>query len=140
MKTATGGCLCGNVKYELERDAVLNAIHCHCLDCQKSTGSGKATIVVIPEDSLTLQGALKYYSVVGTDGATIERGFCDNCGSPIVSAAIGPADWEGIKFIKAGSLDDSSWVSVGMNIWNSTARHWDEVKEGLPTFEQNMKT
>ena len=74
MKTATGGCLCGNVKYELEKDAVLNAIHCHCLDCQKSTGSGKATIVVIPEDSLSLQGALKYYSVVGTDGATIERG------------------------------------------------------------------
>ena len=29
--------------------------------------------------------------------------------------------------------------SVGMNIWNSTARHWDEVKDGLPTFEQNMK-
>ena len=117
----------------------MSAIHCHCLDCQKSTGSGKATIVAIPEKNLEIRGALKYYSVVGTDGATIERGFCENCGSPIISAAIGPAEWEGIKFIKAGSLDDSSWISVETNIWKSTARHWDEVREELTTFEQNLK-
>ena len=96
MTISTGGCLCGQVSYDLEQESALSAIHCHCLDCQKSTGSGKATIVAIPEKNLEIRGALKYYSVVGTDGATIERGFCENCGSPIISAAIGPAEWEGI--------------------------------------------
>ena len=139
MTISTGGCLCGQVSYDLEQESVLSAIHCHCLDCQKSTGSGKATIVAIPEKNLEIRGALKYYSVVGSDGATIERGFCENCGSPIISAAIGPAEWEGIKFIKAGSLDDSSWISVETNTWKSTARHWDEVREELTTFEQNLK-
>ncbi|MDG1489209.1 MAG: GFA family protein, partial [Actinomycetota bacterium] len=102
-------------------------------------GSGKATIIVIPEKNLQTKGELKYYSVVGTDGATIERGFCEKCGSPIISAAIGPKDWEGIKFIKAGSLDDSSWVEVTANIWKSSARDWSPVSEELPTFDQNLR-
>tara|TARA_B100001059_G_C17812711_1_gene573257 strand:+ start:503 stop:946 length:444 start_codon:yes stop_codon:yes gene_type:complete len=135
----SGGCLCGQFTYTMDEEAVVSAFHCHCLDCQKSTGSGKATIIVIPEKNLQTKGELKYYSVVGTDGATIERGFCEKCGSPIISAAIGPKDWEGIKFIKAGSLDDSSWVEVTANIWKSSARDWSPVSEELPTFDQNLR-
>ena len=137
MTIHTGGCLCGAISYELEQDAVVTAMHCHCLDCQKSTGSGKATIIAIPESSLTVKGTLKYYSVVGTDGATVNRGFCENCGSPVMSVVVGLEGWEGIKLIKAGSLDDSSWVTVNASIWKSSARHWDAVREELPTFEHN---
>ena len=137
MTTHTGGCLCGAISYGLEQDAVVTAMHCHCLDCQKSTGSGKATIIAIPESSLTVKGTLKYYSVVGTDGATVNRGFCENCGSPVMSLVVGLEGWEGIKLIKAGSLDDSSWVTVNASIWKSSARHWDAVREELPTFEHN---
>lgn len=139
MTIHTGGCLCGAISYELEQDAVVTAMHCHCLDCQKSTGSGKATIIAIPESSLTVKGTLKYYSVVGTDGATVNRGFCENCGSPVISAVVGVEGWEAIKLIKAGSLDDSSWVTVNANIWKSSARHWDAVREELPTFEHNYQ-
>ncbi len=116
---------------------MVTVMHCHCLDCQKSTGSGKARIIAIPESSLTVKGTLKYYSVVGTDGATVNRGFCENCGSPVMSAVVGLEGYEGIKLIKAGSLDDSSWVTVNANIWKSSARHWDTVREELPTFEHN---
>ena len=137
MTTHTGGCLCGAISYGLEQDAVVTAMHCHCLDCQKSTGSGKATIIAIPESSLTVKGTLKYYSVVGTDGATVNRGFCENCGSPVMSVVVGLEGWEGIKLIKAGSLDDSSWVTINASIWKSSARHWDAVREELPTFEHN---
>ena len=137
--THTGGCLCGAISYELEQDAVVTAMHCHCLDCQKSTGSGKATIIAIPESSLTVKGRLQYYSVVGTDGATVNRGFCENCGSPVISAVIGVEGWEAIKLIKAGSLDDSSWVTINASIWKSSARHWDAVRKELPSFERNYQ-
>jgi hypothetical protein len=139
MSKQTGGCLCGQVKYSLDTDFALGGVHCHCLDCQKSTGSGKATIVPIPEKDLQLEGTLKYYSVVGTSGASVERGFCENCGSPVISAVVGPAEWKGIKFIKAGSLDDSSWIDVGVSIWKSTARHWSSSEAGLTTFEHNLE-
>jgi hypothetical protein len=114
MTTHTGGCLCGAISY-------------------------KATIIAIPESSLKVKGTLKYYSVVGTDGATVNRGFCENCGSPVMSVVVGLEGWEDIKLIKAGSLDDSSWVTVNANMWKSSARHWDTVREELPTFEHNFQ-
>ena len=80
-----GGCLCGKIVYEFDNSKVISAHHCHCKDCQKSTGSGKATIVMIPEEDLTLSGNLKFYTVTGTAGSHISRGFCEECGSPVIS-------------------------------------------------------
>ena len=39
-------------------------------------------------------------------GAVIARGFCENCGWPIINAVIGSVESDGIKSIKAKSLDD----------------------------------
>ena len=84
-KLQKGGCLCGNFKYQFSQSDVISAHHCHCTDCQKSTGSGKATIVMIPDESLVAEGSLKFYTVKGTAGSHISRGFCENCGSPVIS-------------------------------------------------------
>ena len=40
---------------------IVEAAACHCKDCQKCTGSGKATIVIIPEEELSITGNLKFY-------------------------------------------------------------------------------
>jgi hypothetical protein len=52
----SGGCLCGKVNYQFNKSAALSAHHCHCKDCQKSTGSGKATILLVPDSSLNVEG------------------------------------------------------------------------------------
>ena len=103
-----GGCLCEAVYYEFNQSNVISAHHCHCTDCQKSTGSGKATILLISADALEVNGEIKYYSVTGSAGSHISRGFCENCGSPLISFVEENPD---LKFIKAGSLNDPSWVS-----------------------------
>ena len=45
---ASGSCLCGRLSYSFDRDHVISAHHCHCTDCRKMTGSGKATIIMVP--------------------------------------------------------------------------------------------
>ena len=134
MAIETGGCLCGAIRYEFDRDKVISSGHCHCTDCQKATGSGKATILFIPADELSLSGEYKVYSVVGTDGSYVSRGFCPECGSPIISYT---AEQPEIKFIKAGSLDDPSWVEAEASYWESSAHPWDPVNPALPSFPQN---
>lgn len=62
----TGGCLCGNYSCSFDRDPVLSAHHCHCKDCQKITGGGRSTIVVVPVEAIESKGDLKTYTVVGT--------------------------------------------------------------------------
>ena len=130
----SGGCLCKKITYKLEKSHVISAHHCHCRDCQKSTGSGKATILLIPNESLQINGELKYYTVTGSAGSNISRGFCAECGSPLISFVKENPD---IKFIKAGSIDDSSWINTESNFWSSTAKSWSPVDETIHTFTHN---
>jgi len=129
-----GGCLCGEVRYTFARTDVLSAHHCHCKDCQKSTGSGKATILFIPVESLNLIGELKTFTVVGSEGSHVTRGFCGNCGSPLISYV---AEMPAIKFIKVGSLDDSRWVEITSSYWQKTAMGWSPVDDTHPAFAGN---
>jgi len=136
IKMETGGCLCGKVRYQFERENVISAGHCHCIDCQKATRSGKATIIFIPTKSLQINKYFKVYSVIGTDGTNVHRGFCPDCGSPIISYVTEQPD---LRFIKAGSLDESSWVKAESSFWRVSAKNWDPVNKTLPCFEQNPK-
>ena len=43
----------------------------------------------------------------------------------------------GKQFIKAGSLDDSSWLKIESSFWSETANQWDPVDENIPIFEKN---
>ena len=130
----TGGCLCSRVRYKFDREKIVSAGHCHCKDCQKVTGSGKATIIFIPTESLMINDKYKIYSVVGTDGTNVHRGFCPSCGSPIISYV---TEQPNLRFIKAGSLDDSTWVKTESSFWSTSACEWDPIDINLPSFPYN---
>lgn len=134
MGLECGGCLCGDIRYEFERAAVVSAAHCHCRDCQQATGGGKATIVFVPDAALTLTGDIRVYTVIGTDGSHVSRGFCAQCGSPVISYV---AEQPDIKFIKAGSLDDPSWVRPQISYWSQSSLAWDPVSESMPAVPAN---
>ena len=133
MTEISGSCLCGDVSYSGDADVKM-VINCHCSDCQKATGSGKATIIFIPTEALKFEGDYKTYSVIGTDGSHVSRGFCPECGSPVISYAEEQPD---VRFIKAGSLDDPSWVRVAASYWGDSAHEWSPVDDSLPSFAGN---
>jgi hypothetical protein len=127
-KTITGRCMCGSVSYSAEADPVVQAV-CHCTDCQRQTGSPFTVVVGVPRAALTVQGStLASFTTVGEDhGGDTERNFCSACGSPLFSvAAVAPE----LALIKAGSLDDASWLEPAAEFWTSSAQPWS------PRFEQ----
>ncbi len=135
MSNETGGaCLCGNYSYSFDRDQVISAHHCHCKDCQCMTGSGKATIIMVPTDGLHSEGELKTYTVVGSEGAHVTRGFCPNCGCQLISYV---EEMPTIRFVKAGTLTDSSWVTIDSSYWSCSAEPWSPVDPDKPAFERN---
>jgi hypothetical protein len=131
---AEGGCLCGAVRYSFDSDGVVTTAHCHCTDCQKSTGSGKATILILPTEALEISGELKSYTVTGTAGSHVTRGFCPACGSPVMSQV---EEDPSMRFIKAGSLDDSSWVQANVSFWSGSAHNWSPVDDSIPGHVAN---
>jgi hypothetical protein len=129
-----GGCLCGNVSYEFDRDQVISAHHCHCKDCQTMTGSGKATIIMVPTDVLSTEGELTTYTVTGSEGAHVTRGFCATCGCQLMSYV---EEMPAIRLVKAGALADSSWVTIDSSFWSCSAEPWSPVDSSLAVFEKN---
>lgn len=130
-----GGCLCGAVRYTLDRAAVAGASHCHCRDCQRCTGSGFATFVFAPQGSFTLEsGKPASFAVKGESGGDVERFFCRDCGSQLYSEV---SVMPGFRFVKAGSLDDASWVEPTSSYWGISAQPWAKPLAGLTLHDRN---
>jgi hypothetical protein len=98
------------------------------------TGSGKATIILVPTGALQAHGELNAYTVTGADGSHVTRCFCPNCGSGVISYVEELPD---IRFVKAGTLEDSGWVTITSSFWSSTAEPWSPVDPGCVAFERN---
>jgi hypothetical protein len=122
MAKLDGSCLCGKVTYTCDSEPVATAI-CHCTDCQKQTGTSFSVIVGVPKDALKIEGdSLASFTTVGTDtGSDVARQFCRECGSPIASLADAMPQ---LAFIKAGTLEDRSWLEPQMHVWCDSAQPW----------------
>jgi hypothetical protein len=130
MASVTGGCACGAVRYECSADPIM-AVNCYCTDCQHSTGTAMASVLLVPKAAVKLTGALKHYEVTSDSGNKVSRGFCPNCGSPILSSMTAMADFVGLK---AGSLDDRAQFKPMMQVYMKSAPPWAPVREDLPKF------
>ncbi|MDE0885697.1 MAG: GFA family protein [Myxococcota bacterium] len=129
------GCLCGAIRFEVDPTAVVSTNHCHCSDCQKSTGSAFATVVIIPEAAFGLQsGEARSYPVMGSSGQSVTRSFCPDCGSPLWSEV---EVLPGFRFVKAGAFDDASWLEPTSSYWGDSAQPWAPPAEGLPVHAHN---
>jgi hypothetical protein len=130
----TGRCLCGAVTYSVDAEPIVQAV-CHCTDCQRQTGNPFSVVVGVPRAALQVQGdSIASYSTIGTDhGGETQRSFCSTCGSPVFSfAAVMPE----VAFIKAGSLDDASWLKPAAEAWTKSAQPWAPRFEGTMQLER----
>jgi hypothetical protein len=93
--------------------------NCHCRDCQRGSGGAYASALVVPTSALRLlKGAPKYHSVKAGSGHMTSRGFCPECGSPVLAKI---AEEPNMMVIQAASLDDPSWHKPAMDVFLSSA-------------------
>lgn len=129
----SGGCACGAIRYTSIAGPLIMA-NCHCRDCQRSSGTGFSSVVVVPADAVSIDGDEPvYHATQLSNGNRVERGFCAACGSPLFSRNAFAAH---ILSIKAGSLDDPSWFRPMANLWVASAQPWTVMDPELPRFEQ----
>jgi len=134
--TYNGGCLCGAIRYTI--DAPITGLRaCHCINCQKHTGSGDSVNAVVPTDKFRItKGATRKYDDSATrSGRTLSRHFCENCGSPIYSQR-NPNP--GFVVVRAGTLDDKSGLKIVGNIWTSTAAAWSHIDPSTECHPENL--
>lgn len=129
----TGKCLCGAVKYTLSGKPLVTAV-CHCKNCQRQAGSAFSIIVLAERKSVSIEGDLQTYQDTADSGSRLDRKFCPNCGSAMFSEQPEKPD---TIIIKAGTLDDTSWLQPVAHVWCASAQPWVQISEKVAQFPGN---
>ncbi|WP_297492323.1 GFA family protein [Acidocella sp.] len=116
-----GGCLCGAVRYQVVGAPLAVAI-CHCVNCQRNTGSAFSVNAIFPKEALTTQGAPAVYDDKGDTGNIVRRVFCGKCGTPIESQSVYSVP--GYAVIKAGTFDHPENFAPDSEVYCASALPW----------------
>ena len=114
MVKRSGGCLCGNVRYECAGEPHF-ALQCHCRDCQRQSGAAHVAAVRMPAtDFRIVNGSPKLYVAKADSGNEITRVFCGDCGTPLYVQVSTRTDLVGLRVC---TFDDPSWFRPEANIF-----------------------
>lgn len=126
----TGGCQCGAVRYRLE-GSPLAFFLCHCTECQRHTSSAFGESLRCVAADLHIEGRLETFARISEAGNRREGRFCPSCGVRIVHGTAGSDEAN----IKAGTLDDTSWLVPAGHIWTRSKQRFVTIGEDELSYE-----
>ena len=131
MSGFEGGCSCGAVRYRLTSEPLF--VHCcHCLNCQRQTGSAFVINLLIEGDRVAqLAGAPEPVDVPRDQGSPQRIYRCPECRVAVYSEYGSPA----ILFVRAGTLDDPSQVEPDVHIYTRSKVGWVTLPDSVPAFD-----
>ena len=104
---------------------------CHCLDCQKRSGSAFAAQVRFPAAQVTTTGQANTYTTTGENGAAHFH-FCPDCGSTVTYTN---DSLPGVIAIALGAFDDPYFVTPTVSVWEQRQHEWLEIAGDVEHFE-----
>lgn len=134
-----GGCLCGNVRFALNRPPTQVTV-CHCRFCQRATGSACMVEPSFDREALTvLSGTAAVYDHRSEgSGKIVHIHFCRDCGTKLWLSFERFPDDVGVY---AGTFDDPCWFSIdpapSKHIFLDVARTDTIIPPNLTTFPRH---
>jgi len=131
MSKITGSCLCGKIVFESNNS--FDQFHlCHCIQCQKTTGSAHASNLFTKPDNITWLRGSELVKRFDVPGRAISKAFCTECGCgvPYLSGS-GKA-----LVVPAGCLDGNPEIAPQDNIFCSEKVKWYDKAICAKSFEQ----
>jgi len=106
---------------------------CHCLNCQRQTGSAFVLNAVIETDRVAILAGAPEPIAVPTDSGRPHRIFrCPACQIAVWSEYGGVAV---LRFVRVGTLDQPSALAPDVHIYTRSKQPWVKLPEGVPAFE-----
>jgi hypothetical protein len=129
-ETFDGRCACGEVRYRLgSRPMFVNC--CHCLDCQRQTGSAFVINAIIEADRIEmLSGAPVAVRVPTDSGDRHDIYRCPKCQTAVWS------DYGGrpFRFVRVGTLETPSAIAPDAHIFTRSRQPWVGLPGNVPAF------
>jgi hypothetical protein len=105
---------------------------CHCLNCQRQTGSAFVINLLLEADRMELlAGESQPVDVPRDDGGTQRIYRCPTCQVAVYSEYGRPE----VRFVRAGTLDEPSSVAPDVHIFTRSKVPWLTLPESTPAFD-----
>jgi hypothetical protein len=129
-KSVEGGCACGEIRYRLASEPLF--VHCcHCLNCQRQTGSAFVINLLIETDRVELlAGEPEPVKVPRSGGKNQVIWRCPTCQVALYSKYTTPR----LRFVRAGTLDDPARYEPDVHIFTRSKLPWVTLPESVPAF------
>lgn len=128
MGARTASCACGQLRIACRGEPSMVSL-CHCLDCQRRTGSTFGIAAFFPRDAVTVEGRSGSYRRSSDSGHAVTFQFCRDCGSSVF--------WEAERkpeaiAVAVGCFADPSFPAPSQSVYDERRHPWVAVPaEGI---------
>ena len=140
--TQHGGCVCGAFRFHT-LNAPQRITICHCLWCQRRTGTAFGTELVYLQSDLVFSksvSASSYMHQSDVSGRWLKAFFCPRCGTNLGLTLEAVPD---IRSIPAGVFDEPGWINTSetptRHAFTRTKRDWGVVSDNVEVHEEYFR-
>nr|WP_235523911.1 MULTISPECIES: GFA family protein [unclassified Caulobacter] len=108
---------------------------CHCLDCQRRTGSILSIAAFYERAAVTLvQGLPRQFTRDSASGKPVTFHFCGTCGANVFWE---PARMPHLVGVAVGAFGDPDFPRPEQAVWTKDRHRWLHLPADTPSFEVN---
>ena len=127
MTTRTATCSCGRLTATTREDPVRVSV-CHCLACQRRTGSVFGAQARFRSEAVTIKGESKQYVRTGDEGGRGVFNFCPYCGATVHYAMEGI---DGSIAIPVGAFAEPGFPGPTISVYEERKHAWVSLPENI---------
>lgn len=116
-------CRCGNLKANCSGEPLRVSV-CHCLACQRRTGSAFSAQVRFPIDAVDVRGNWREFVRTADSGRQVNYRFCPDCGSTVSYVIDG---WPELLAIPLGLFGDADFPQPAYSIHERSKHVWVSI-------------
>lgn len=123
MRVRVASCRCGQVRATCTGEPVRVSV-CHCLECQKRSGSAFAVQARWADTHVEIAGEFRTWSQQGDSGALAHFRFCPTCGATVAYSSDG---MPGLIAVAVGAFADPDFPPPQYSVWEDRKHRWVAV-------------
>jgi hypothetical protein len=101
---------------------------CHCLDCQRRTGSTYGIAAFFPRTAVGVEGRRTSFTRPSESGYAVTFHFCPGCGSTVFWE---PSRLPDVVAVASGAFADPSFPAPTQSVWNERRHPWVQLPKGI---------
>ncbi|MBK9264456.1 MAG: GFA family protein [Polyangiaceae bacterium] len=127
MRSRHAQCSCGQLRVTCDGDPIRVSM-CHCLACQRRTGSPFGQQARWPADKVKIEGVATSFVRIGDSGGTVTFRFCPTCGSTVFYDI---ADMPDVIAVPVGAFADPDFPAPTFSVYEARKHGWVNVPESI---------